>query len=512
MSWLRIGLCLLIVDLLFTATYEELSPNLMPERIAEWEQAYADGQEHIADYLWFAYAHGYGCKLNQETARLWFKRAEGQPLAQLFGCMSMRNRHWIDEFPQETPDFNPRSNTMLRASHFAFTDLAIEDPGARCWFGVAAMELGKKDEAIKQLEMACNEGYYEAAAWLGYIYLYRKKDHKKAHAWLSKAVEHKISTALVDLGDAYNRGWGCKRDRTQAMKYFKQASDFGMRKGMLRWSQHLHKPETLPAIQRAYKMGDPEAAHQLAYRYEHGRGANKDPQESIKIHGEIFKRFVDSTRWQYLALRAAYEQGRIYDKIAIEKQHDSTQHQAAFKWYEKVLAMAKNPKDYRVRQVRLAAGKQFYHGWGQKKNYQKAIEHFQIAADANFDEARMYLAHTYRLGLGQEKNLNKAIELYETALKRLNHRSAFYRECQNGLVACYEVTDFNKALQIYQKQSKQGNADATYRLIEIYRGKKDKVKEIPALIALAAEQGHPMAQQEVEKEIRNADQLILNEF
>ena len=84
MLLLRIFLCCCLLDVLTTATYEELRPDLSPQRLAEWNLAYQSGQTQLADYIWFAHAHGYGTAINYKQARIWHQRADGMPLADLF--------------------------------------------------------------------------------------------------------------------------------------------------------------------------------------------------------------------------------------------------------------------------------------------------------------------------------------------------------------------------------------------------------------------------------------------
>lgn len=518
MRLLQILLCLSITDLLLAATYAELTPALNPERLSKWERSCDNGQEHLADYLWFAYAHGYGCQTNYARAASRFQQAQDAqlPLASLFSSLSWRGRHWIDigAGPPDKDAFQKQLRSQLETAQAAFHELMIDDPGARCWYGLALMELGEIDDSIGQLKQAAAEGYYESHAWLAYLFMHRKRNHKAAQQELQQALKHQIGWANYLMGDCANRGWGMKRNRTLALKHYTLAAELGDPRAQLRYSQFTQRSaESFQMITRTCEQRqDPELEQHRAHRLEHGRGTQTDIAAARQIHHELFERYKMHDQWQRYAIRAAYESGRIADKLAATQDHNQQHYQEAHQWYQELLRLNKNPRDYRVRQTNLALGIHFYYGRGLAQDMTQATALLKLAAEHNMSEAYVYLADAARTGRGQERNLKQAITYYDMALKKLKRRSDLYSKTHLQRARCYEELDLDKAIALYQQYSKRGNSDATWRLIEIYRLHKTRQDSIPELLSRAADQGHPQAKQEMEKHIRQRDAEILNRF
>ena len=151
-------------------------------------------------------------------------------------------------------------------------------------------------------------------------------------------------------------------------------------------------------------------------------------------------------------------------------------------------------------------------GLGCPVDHQAALAHFNVAADANVHEAKVYVGDAHRLGQGTSKNLDKAIEFYEAALKKLNRRLPEYEHAQFMLAQCMESSNPQKAQELYQKYSKGGNSKASFRLYQMYVKDPKQAEAAKSVLATAAQQGHPQAQQQVEVDIRKADAAILDEF
>ena len=494
------------------ASYADLTAELPATTLHSWiEQAKDDPK--LADFIWFAYAQGYGCTLNPVQARAWHKRSDG-PLAKLFEALSFRNRHWVRAY--EEHDFktdNKRCLDLITEARHRFVEQLNDDPGATVWLGVCDVEY-RRPSGIKYLEEAADLGFADAHAWLGYHYTYIKKDHKKALHHYQLAADKQVHWAHAQLAEFHHRGWGTKRDRNKAEQLFKQAAQAGEPRAMYRYAQFNGNDNTrLAMLIESFEIGMADAAGHLAWRYENGRGAKLDIAQAIAVHKKQYQKFVITERWRHYALRASLELGRLHQRQA-EQTNGETQRQHythARSWYENVLSNSSNPKDYHVLRAHLGLGLFERDGLAGPVDYQAAFSHLQKAASGNVPEAQSYLGDAYRLGQGCNKDLKQAQEHYETALKRLKGNHPQRDHTQFMIAQCVEAELPQKAQDLYRNYSKNGNAKASYRLYQIYT-QHNKPDEAKASLAMAAKQGHQHAQQEIEARIRQADAAILDNF
>ncbi len=522
LCYLGLGILCYLQSSLSCADYQDLGPQLHSEERQAWESAYAStAQPILADLIWFCYANGYGTSIDYKQARTWHQKAlaENQPLAQLFQVLSLRNRHWINEYAEPDPQtINRTMHNMLNDAHRQFNQLP-DGPAARCWQGLAELELGKIDDGLKLLQFAAESGYRDADAWLGYAYCYRKRDHKKAVVHLELAHSAGIAWSSTEYAHCHMRGWGLPRDRNRGIALYLAAAQQQERKALLSYSQHnARDSDSFKYAQEAAAIGDPDARHHLAFRYEHGHGCDIQIDAAIQIHTALYQQFHGSKRWTHYGLRACYELGRLYDKLASlslatpQKAEQIQYYQRAHIWYQKFLDTLSNPKDARIAQVHLALAKHAALGLGREIDLQAAFRHYTIAADKNNGEAQMRLADCYFHGHGTNKDSAAAKMWYEKSLKTIPRRDPILHQAQAHYLSCLESLDIHAAIAQYKNFSQQGNAQASYRLLCIYRELKKSPDEIQALLEQAAAQGNPQAQQELEQRLLQQDADLLNDF
>ena len=144
-----------------------------------------------------------------------------------------------------------------------------------------------------------------------------------------------------------------------------------------------------------------------------------------------------------------------------------------------------------------------------KKEYEKAVEFYQKAADKGYTNAQYNLGVMYDNGWGVRQDYIKAVELYQKAADQGN------ADALSNLGVMYESgqsvkQDYKKAVELFEEAAAQGNAFAQINLGEMYvagKGvKKDYVKA-RELFKKAAAQGNKFA----EKKLGTLDMLIMME-
>ena len=124
-------------------------------------------------------------------------------------------------------------------------------------------------------------------------------------------------------------------------------------------------------------------------------------------------------------------------------------------------------------------GVNYQYGYGVPVDKQKSLEWFQKAAENGNHESMRALGIIYENGIGVEQDLRKAFEYYVCALnkgniKSLEKLSDFYRA---GIVVAKNEDKAKELLEAFviqlQKSAQKGNADAMWRLGQIYQAGND---------------------------------------
>jgi TPR repeat protein len=151
-------------------------------------------------------------------------------------------------------------------------------------------------------------------------------------------------------------------------------------------------------------------------------------------------------------------------------------------------------------------GHMYEKGLGVEKDYKRAREWYQKAADQGYPRAQCNLGRMYDGGLGVEKDYKRAREWYQKAAAQGQ------REAQCNLGRMYELslgveTDYKKACEWYQKAANQGLPGAQYNLGRMYenaRGVKGDYKKACEWYQKAANQGLSGAQYNLGRMYENA--------
>ncbi|EDR25850.1 hypothetical protein EDI_044060 [Entamoeba dispar SAW760] len=246
------------------------------------------------------------------------------------------------------------------------------------------------------------------------------------------------------------------------------------------WGRSLDKRQSFKMFSEAKKLGNIEALYNLSYCLLHGEGCEgteKEKKTAIKLLLKAAKKgYIPSQ----LLLGNCYFNG-----IGTLKDEKS-----AVYWYTKAALQNNSTAINNL-------GSCFYKGNGVEKNDQFAFHLFLFATQMGNQKAQINLALCYLWGCGVKKSIDDAKKCYEIA--SLNSNSEAQSKYAQLLLDEYRHTKneetLNEALNMLDKASKNGNADAMYNYgLCFYKGfghlKKNQIKAFD-LFKAAAFKKHP---------------------
>ncbi len=184
---------------------------------------------------------------------------------------------------------------------------------------------------------------------------------RKSDSWEKAARENNDALAQYYLGKCCLHGWGCVKNKEEAVRWLKQSAEQGVAKAQYELAmcyEQAGNADTAEIVKwygKAAEQGIVEALYRVGTYYLWGKGVEKKPQEAVSL------------------LTKAAEQG----------------HARA--------------------QYRLADC--YMYGRGTAQNAQAAVDWFTKAANQGLHEATTELAKCYLYGKGIEPNIMKALEL-----------------------------------------------------------------------------------------------------
>ena len=198
---------------------------------------------------------------------------------------------------------------------------------------------GKTKDDIKAVEWfrkAADQGFAEAQAQLGYMYLYGygvKKDHAEAIKWYRLAAEQENASAQNQLGFMYLNGYGVDKDYAEAIVWYLKAAEQGHPSGQNGigfiyqngYGVNKDYAEALKWYRQAAEQGNAAAKNNIGTMYFNGYGVTQDYAEALKWYRQAAEQ--GEANGQY-SLAFMYDNGYGVPKNPTE----------ARKWYEKAAA------------------------------------------------------------------------------------------------------------------------------------------------------------------------------
>ena len=160
----------------------------------------------------------------------------------------------------------------IAGAGFAVEAMKADDAARQFNRGVALMETGKFEDAVKAFRFAAGIGMLEAQYNLGYCYSNGKgveKDMVEAVKWFRKAAEKGLPNAQFCLGCCYFSGEGVEKDMDESVRWIRKAAEQGLAEaqGALgEWYLGGGEKDIVEAVKwfrKAAKQGHPKAREAL---------------------------------------------------------------------------------------------------------------------------------------------------------------------------------------------------------------------------------------------------------
>ncbi len=350
------------------------------------------------------------------------------------------------------------------------------------------------EERFAEWRKDAGYGKADAQFQVGYAYdvgIGVTKDAAKAIEWFEKSAAQGYSRAQLMLGQDYFFGkWGKREIAKGAEWYQKAVSQAGVQGDPAvetRIGLEFEKGKEVPKdavkavewYQRAAAQGYGLAQFYLSLMYENGNGVAKDAAKAEEWFQKAAAHGRDDgidglNTYPYLSLDPAKsmewfkrdaERGNANAQVQVGFAYDfgigvTKDSAKAFEWYQKAVSQAGVKFDPAV-ETRI--GLEFEKGKEVPRDAVKAVEWYQRAAAQGYGLAQFYLSLMYEKGNGVAKDAAKAEEWFQKA-------AAYgWEKDKDGLNKFTTLSpDRDKSVEWFKRGAERGNADAQYRLGEIY--------------------------------------------
>jgi TPR repeat protein len=240
------------------------------------------------------------------------------------------------------------------------------------------------------------------------------------------------------------------KNMKQANRYLKLSADQGFSIAQCHWGMQLIEKKTgrdsaegTKYLALAAKQGSAMAQYNLGRRLDVGKGCEMNETKAIKMY----------------ELAAAQGYALAFLQIGLDKR--ATGHFAeAFKLFMSAAKLG-------CAAAQAEIGLCYYRGNGIEKDLRRAVQYFQLAADAAHPVALKYLADCLMAGKGAlQKDAGRAVELMSRSAQHGNS------DAMNTLGHWYAVgkapTDLRMALRYYKQAAEKGHSIGQYNVGRSY--------------------------------------------
>ncbi|MHA1539871.1 MAG: SEL1-like repeat protein [Alphaproteobacteria bacterium] len=293
------------------------------------------------------------------------------------------------------------------------------------------------------------------------------KDTATAFSWYLKAAKQQHDEAQFKTAEAYYNGIGTKVKPEDALEWYHKVAE----------KNHI---ESLKKLSEIYAKGIPgilEPNRPISIKWLTSAALSEDVESQIKM-GILYREGINAplnlrkaTRW----LKAAAGNGSLKAQVEL-----------ADLYYNGRGIMKKDGEAIKLLQIAIenkkAPAKAFYQlglmnyfGAGIKRDFEKAMELFLIAAKKKDLNAQISISEMYQKGQGipdGRKNPKKAVMWLEKAIKQGSHE-AKYRMAKLCLEGEIVPKDKKKALALFKETASYGHAPSMGELGNYYLAKED---------------------------------------
>ena len=274
---------------------------------------------------------------------------------------------------------------------------------------------------------------------------------------LEKRAEAGDALALLELGEKYHTGDGTKRDEKKAFTYYEKAAKAGNARAQYTVGKYFEDGNCVEKnnetankwFEKAAKQNNANAQYKLAQNYYNGNGCGEDENKAFELYSKAAN--LDHAEAQY-KLANMYWSGE-----GCEEDENT-----AIKWYTESANLGCDSAQNELADI-------YYNGYSSfGQNYEIAFKWYEKYLEQNDWDSRIQtiLANMYYYGNGCEQNYAKAFELFKEAARY----DKYAQYCLGWMYEYGQGTEINfkEAESWYRKAAKQGDANALYRLAEIY--------------------------------------------
>ncbi|MFV2055822.1 MAG: hypothetical protein ACC707_05105 [Thiohalomonadales bacterium] len=322
-------------------------------------------------------------------------------------------------------------------------------------------------------------GNVDAQFNIGMQYFETGIEYQAAAKWLRKAAEHDHAGAQLQLGKMYRDGIGVKKSDSEAIKWLRLASSWGISDAYRSLDQLLRKQliaDERVLFEQNPELRDPDAQYTLGIMYAMGKKVKQDTGSAIQwLHkaalqnhseaqfklGEIYRdgngieaNYRKAKQWLEKSSKLGNDRASSALQVILndEEQEIVNEHSTALNNSSSyaILSKAKrgdthaqfnigmayiNGKDIASdttkgilwlekasnanhTQAQLALANLYFEGKKIRNNYTRALHWYHIAAETGSAEAQFNLGAIYHSGLGVRKNNALAIKWFRLAARQ----------------------------------------------------------------------------------------------
>ncbi|HEX6037330.1 CHAT domain-containing protein [Longimicrobium sp.] len=191
-----------------------------PRQAIQWLRDAAEARDPRGmNALGVAYQDGLGVNRNHRWAKHWLREAAERDYAPAMRNLGNFYRRYVD----------PDSGYALAMEWYRKAGAAGDADG---WLNLGLMHergMGTQPdtaEALRLYLLSAEAGNPDGMVHAGQVYEHRQ-EYNTAREWYLKAVDAGSADGMNNMGVLYHNGWGVRRNREEAIRWFRQAAQAG---------------------------------------------------------------------------------------------------------------------------------------------------------------------------------------------------------------------------------------------------------------------------------------------
>lgn len=470
-----------------------------------YEEGKGISQDNSFALRWYRKSAGQGNSDAEYSLGMMYEKGQGvgQDNEQAARCYSVSADHGNPEAKERLKE--RKWDLLVRASLKNDSDAQYE-LGRMCLDSSGAGH--DEEEAARWFLKAAEQGNISAQYSLGQMYYHGTgvtQDDAEAVKWYQKAAEQGRIDALKDLGDIYRLEYKI-RDYGKAREWYRKAAEQGNAEAMIMLGIMCENgegaeesySEAAEWYRKAAEQGDAKAQCRLGDLYFSGKGVRRDYDEAVRWYGKaVSKEGIEflsgDEEWLYMAV--VRNDPEAMSNLASSFQNGysgKNDYAEARKWYLKAAELGDVPS------MRVL-GYFYLNGEGGPQDNAEGLKWFRKAADLGDSAAQGALGKVYEDGQIVSRDYAEAFIWYSKA-------------AAGGSWTAKETLK-DPIFELYFKAIRQNDADAQFRLAELYIGddwhfRHHSLEESDRFLHMAADNGSAEAPLKLGDKCYNHSKLV----